>query len=109
LKTQIPLIKEVLTPIAESPLPAILVAGAGALDSVLPQIKLPVVDSQSGTVSTQDVKINKLALRRLHLILNQDDLPPWERLTAKNILFLLFLDDFASTTADQVGFFRSFI
>jgi hypothetical protein len=109
LEKALSLVEEVLTPIASTPLPAILVGGAGALDSILPQIKLPVLDSTTGTISTQDLKINKLALRQLHPLLNQDDLPPWERLSIKNILFLLFLDDLASSAADQTGFFRSFI
>ena len=103
-----PLIEAALLPIASTPLPAILAAVAGALDSILPQIKAPVVDPTTGTISTQDLKINKLALRQLHPLLSQDDLPPWERLTLKNVLFLLFLDDFASTTANQVGFFRQY-
>jgi hypothetical protein len=103
-----PLIEAALLPIASTPLPAILAAAAGALDSILPQIKAPVVDPTAGTISTQDLKINKLALRQLHPLLSQDDLPPWERLTLKNVLFLLFLDDFASTTANQVGFFRQY-
>lgn len=33
------------------------------------------------------------AARILHPIFNQDDLPPWERLTRKNPLFAIFLDE----------------
>jgi hypothetical protein len=33
--------------------------------------------------------------RLLHPIMNQDDLPPWERLTHKNPLFAIFLDEIA--------------
>ena len=35
------------------------------------------------------------AARALHPIMNQDDLPPWERLTHKNPLFAIFLDEIA--------------
>jgi hypothetical protein len=33
--------------------------------------------------------------RLVHPIMNQDDLPPWERLTHKNPLFAIFLDEIA--------------
>ena len=35
------------------------------------------------------------AARLFHPILNSDDLPPWERLTHKNPLFAIFLDELA--------------
>jgi hypothetical protein len=35
------------------------------------------------------------AARMIHPIMNQDDLPPWERLTHKNPLFAIFLDEIA--------------
>ena len=47
--------------------------------------------------------------RQLHPVLNADDIPPWERLSSKNFLFVLFLDEFVSQAADKVGFFRTFI
>ena len=47
--------------------------------------------------------------RKLHPVMNADDLPPWERLSSKNFLFVLFLDEFISAAADKVGFFRRFI
>lgn len=103
------LVEQFLKPVSDSPLPILLVAGAGALDSALPPIKLPQVNPILGTINTTDLKISKMALRALHPVLNQDDIPPWERLSYKNILFLLFLDEFASTAADQTGFFRSFL
>ena len=100
---------QALGPIANSPLPALLIAGAGAVDSMLPSLKIPKVDTASGAISTQDVRAATFALRSLHPLLVQDDLPPWERLTMKNILFLLFVDEFISNAADKLGFFRSFI
>ena len=36
----------------------------------------------------------KRIIRLMHPILRQDDLPPFERLTLDNMLFVLFLDDF---------------
>lgn len=35
--------------------------------------------------------------KQLHPILSNDDLPPWERLSLKNFLFVAFLDEFCST------------
>lgn len=84
LKPALALIKPVLTPIVSSPVAYILVAAAGVTN-------------------------NLDMIRKLHPVLNEDDIPPWERLTLKNILFLVFLDEYVSTAADQVGFFRSYI
>jgi hypothetical protein len=61
------------------------------------------IAATAGLTETKD------ALRNLHPVLQNDDLPPWERLSSKNILFLLFLDDFIKTAADQTGFFRNFL
>lgn len=41
--------------------------------------------------------------RLLHPVLNQDDIPSWDRLTVKNPLFVIFLDKFCSTAADCTG------
>jgi hypothetical protein len=109
VKEKSALLEATLSPIVNSPLPALLIAGAGAIDSILPKIKMPEVDPQSGAFSTKDIKAATLALRRIHPLLSQDDIPSWERLSGKNLLFLLFLDEFISTGADQVGFFRAFV
>ena len=84
LKPALALIKPMITPIVSSPVAYILVAAAGVTN-------------------------NLDMIRKLHPVLNEDDIPPWERLTLKNILFLVFLDEYVSTAADQVGFFRSYI
>jgi hypothetical protein len=47
--------------------------------------------------------------RLLHPVIAADDIPPWERLSSRNFLFVLFLDEFISEAAEKVGFFRSFI
>lgn len=103
------LLESTLGPIANSPLPTLIAAAAGVADSILPSIKAPQVDPQTGAVSTKDLKVSSLAIRQIHPLLSQEDLPPWERLSVKNILFLLFIDEFVSNGADQVGFFRSFV
>lgn len=38
--------------------------------------------------------------RLAHPLFNQDDLPPWERLTVRNPLFVLFLDAFCAQAAN---------
>lgn len=78
------IMKASLTPIVNNPIAGLLVAGAGVGN---------VLDS----------------IRQIHPILSADDIPPWERLTLKNILFLVFLDEFNKVGADQVGFFRSYL
>lgn len=102
-------LKTVLSPIASSPLPAAVVAGAGAVDSVQPALKVPSVDSDTGALVTKDLRVATYALRALHPLFLQEDLPPWERLTIKNLLFLLFLDEFIANGADKIGFFRAYI
>lgn len=84
LKKAIGLLKPSLNPIVSTPIVYPLVAGAaviGQLDNI----------------------------RKIHPILNEDDIPPWERLSAKNILFLAFVDQFITTAADNIGFYRSYL
>lgn len=84
LKEAITRLKPVLEPISIPPISYIIAASAGV----------------SGNTQT---------LREIHPILQNDDLPPWERLSSKNILFLLFLDDFIANGADKTGLFRTFL
>lgn len=84
LKPALALLKPLLSPIVSSPVASVLVAGAG-------------------TAGQLDM------IRKIHPILNEDDIPPWERLSLSNLLFLVFLDEFCSTAADQVGFFRAYL
>ena len=109
VKEKTAILESSLGPIANSPFPPLLAAGAGALDSILPKLKFPEIDPNVGSFSTKDKKVATLLLRNAHPLLSQDDIPPWERLSSKNILFLLFADEFLATGADQVGFFRAFI
>lgn len=83
----------------------ITIASTCSLDSFSSRIKKIEVDG-SGSIRTMDDRPSS-AIRDLHPILNQDDLPPWERLSSSNPLFALFLDEFVSVGADQIGFFRS--
>lgn len=71
----------------------------------------PIVSSPLGyaIVAAAGVSGNLDSIRKMHPILNQDDIPPWERLTLKNILFLVFLDEFLYYGAEQTGFYRSFL
>jgi len=87
----------------------ILAAAAGAADAVLPNLKSPKIDTTTGGFKTIDKKAATFALRQINPLLSQDDVPPWERMSVKNVLFVLFLDEFVATGADQVGFFRSYI
>jgi hypothetical protein len=74
-------------------------------------IVAPIMDNPASyiiPVSAASVGLSDIQ-RKLHPILNADDLPPWERLSSRNFLFILFLDEFISSAADKVGFFRTFI
>lgn len=74
-------------------------------------IVAPIMDNPASyiiPVSAASIGLSDIQ-RKLHPILNADDLPPWERLSSRNFLFILFLDEFISSAADKVGFFRTFI
>ncbi len=43
-------------------------------------------------------------LRKVHPVLDYDDLPPWERLSLNNFIFMLFLDEFLHTNKQKNGF-----
>lgn len=43
-------------------------------------------------------------LRNFHPILNYDDLPPWERLSFNNFIFMLFVDQFLVQNVSKNGF-----
>jgi hypothetical protein len=87
----------------------IIAAVAGAADSILPSIRVPQIDYENQTIVVKDTQLSTLALRQLNPFVNQDDLPPWERLSSKNILFAIFVDQFIASAADKLGFFRSFV
>lgn len=100
-------LETVLSPISENPALPFIVAGAGAADSFIPGFKTPVI--ANNVLTLKDSKLSKLALREIHPVLVHEDLPPWERLSNKNLLFLLFLDDFIASAADRIGFFRAYV
>ena len=62
-----------------------------------------IIPASAASIGLSDIQ------RKLHPVMNADDIPPWERLSSKNFLFVLFLDEFISSAADKVGFFRTFI
>ncbi len=84
VRTASSILKTALSPVVNNPVAGLLVASAGV----------------AGALGS---------IKQIHPILSADDVPPWERLTAKNILLLVFLDEFIKTGADQVGFFRSYL
>ena len=48
-------------------------------------------------------------MRKLHPLLYDDDLPPWERLQLKNMLFVFFLDEFCHQGKMYGGFFENYL
>ncbi len=78
------LLEPLLSPIVKSPVGYLMVAGAA-------------------------VTGNLDLIRKLHPILNFDDIPAWERLTITNVLLMLFLDEFIYEAANKVGFFRQYV
>lgn len=107
------LIEKTLGPIANSPLPALLVVAAGLSDRVVAKVPIPAIpklDAENLSISSTDQTLPSYQLiRSLHPIISQDDIPPWERLSEKNPLFLLFIDQFLSSGADKLGFFRNYL
>ena len=78
------LLEPLLSPIVKSPVGYFIVAGAA-------------------------VTGNLDLIRKIHPILNFDDIPAWERLTVSNVMLLLFLDEFIYEAANKVGLFRQYI
>lgn len=72
------------------------------LMKVIEYIPYPIVGAMAATGLTDLV-------RQLHPIMPSDDLPPWERLTLKNLLFVLFLDDFCHNGKMYGGFKENFL
>jgi len=71
----------------------------------------PIVKSPVGyfMVAGAAVTGNLDLIRKLHPILNFDDVPAWERLTIANVMLMLFLDEFIYEAANKVGFFRQYV
>lgn len=47
--------------------------------------------------------------RKLHPLMYAEDLPPWERLNFKNLLFVLFLDEFCHVAKKYGGLYENFL
>lgn len=74
--------------------------------SVAPVMNVPgsfIIPSAAAAIGLSD------AQRLLHPVLNADDLPPWERLSSKNFLHILFIDEFIYEAADKLGFYRKYL
>jgi len=65
-----------------------------------------VLESLSVTPYTA-VLVEPTLFRNAHPILNYDDIPPWERLTLDNFLFVLFLDEWCRQGKKTCGFFEN--
>jgi hypothetical protein len=79
--------------------------------SVIDEVVSPIMDNPASYIipaSTASIGLSD-TLRVFHPVMKADDIPPWERLSSRNFLFVLFLDEFISEAAKKVGFFRSFI
>jgi hypothetical protein len=48
-------------------------------------------------------------MRKVHPLMYEDDLPPWERLNLKNMLFVLFLDEFCHVAKQHGGIFENYL
>ena len=81
-----------------------------SLKKIEPILK-PIFDvPMSFIIPASSAMVNQQStMRKLHPVMNADDIPPWERLSSKNFLFVLFLDEFITNAADKIGFFRRFI
>jgi len=79
--------------------------------ALLEPLLSPIVKSPAGyfIVAGAAVTGNLDLIRKIHPILNFDDIPAWERLTISNVMLLLFLDEFIHEAANKVGLFRQYI
>ena len=80
----------------------ILMKLAFELIDIVEMIPYPVVGAM-GAFGFTDL------IRAFHPIMPMDDLPPWERLTLDNLLFVLFLDDFCHNGKMYGGFQENFL
>lgn len=80
--------------------------------------KLPIVSKQAmdaainviqalSLVPYPAVAIAPSAFKNLHPVLASDDLPPWERFTLDNFLFVCFLDEWCKQGKKTCGFFEN--
>lgn len=72
-----------------------------ALDKV--SKNLPAIAVYLPIAAGQSFGLGNILRAGIHPILNQDDLPTWERLTLKNPLYVMFLDDLAHKAKASTG------
>ena len=74
--------------------------------SVAPVMDIPasfIIPSAAASLGLSEVQ------RLFHPVLNADDIPPWERLSSKNFLHVLFIDEFIYEASNKLGFFRKYL
>ena len=74
--------------------------------SVAPVMDVPasfIIPSAAATLGLGE------AQRLFHPVINADDIPPWERLSSKNFLHILFIDEFIYEASYKLGFFRRYL
>ena len=74
--------------------------------SVAPVMDVPasfIIPSAAAAIGLSEVQ------RLFHPVMNADDMPPWERLSSKNFLHILFIDEFIHEAADKLGFYRKYL
>lgn len=80
---------------------------AGVVKTVLPTLepiyKFPLSFIAVSAACALPSPAGPFAARLLHPVFNQDDLPPWERLSISNPLFVIFVDEVISKGADSTG------
>ena len=84
--------------------PELLVKAQMVLEefAVIPPIAVVAVPAFGGPIACK-------VLRLTHPLLYEDDLPPWERLNLKNLLFVLFMDEFCHVAKQQGGLFENYL
>lgn len=80
--------------------------------SVVPFVEPAVFEQAMETVAKLSIVpypavcVAPAIFQKAHPVLNHDDLPPWERLTLKNFLFVAFLDQWNVQGKKTCGFFE---
>ena len=75
--------------------------------SSIPTVNVPLKYTKNGQTVKTNVKINIGPIVTMLLPFTQDDLPPYERLTMSNVVYLLYLAKWCKQGKNTYGFFTS--